>query len=256
MTAKINRDSKPNGGLSARAAALIADAQARDSRNEHLADAAARPADGADFHKLVLEQHNREDGKVAAPPAGQVSPAPAASTSLTAAPAPSLPPVSLTPVGRSGYTPHAMVALMIEHPEYTHAMLCAHFGRPPSWLPTVLASDAFQRAVEPHRHLIADPALTATLKERYSALAIRTSNVMMDKLDSPDATDFMVLKAGEIAMKALGMGQKQVEAPPAPAAPAPQQESLAERLMRMMDEREQKRTVDVEAEDVTPDGNV
>jgi hypothetical protein len=189
----------------------------------------------------------------AAPPA---SPTPAALALPPSTAVPSAPLSPLAPLGRLHYTPQAMVDLMALRPDYTHAMLCAHFGRPVSWLPTVLASDAFQKALDLRRDEISDPSLTASLHERYKALAIRTSNVMMAKLESPEATDFMVLKAGEIAFKALGMGQKHVEAPvPAAAVAAPVQESLAERLMKMMDERESRRTVNIDAEDITPNGN-
>lgn len=164
---------------------------------------------------------------------------------------------ALAPVGRSCYTHTAMVNLMLERPDYTHAMLCAHFGRPSSWLASILASEAFQQTLDPVRHLIVDPALTATLHERYKALAIRTSNVMMDKLDSKDVTDFMVLKSGEIAMKALGMGTKTEAAPPA-AAPAPATDTLAERLMAALDRRDNARTVEAAEDDdeVSPHGNI
>jgi hypothetical protein len=138
-------------------------------------------------------------------------------------------------------------------------MLCAHFERPASWLATVLASEAFQIALDPVRDLITDPSLTASLHERYKALAIRTSNVMMSKLDSPDVADFMVLKSGEIAMKALGMGTKTEAAPPA-APPAPATDSLAERLMAALDRRDNARTIDAnsadDADEDSPHGNV
>jgi hypothetical protein len=149
-----------------------------------------------------------------------------------------------------------MVNLMAEYPELTHAQLCAHFGRPASWLASVLASDAFQSALDARRHEVADPSLTASLHERFKALAIRTSNVMMTKMDSPDAADFLVLKAGEIAVKALGMGQKHTEAPAAPAAAPVETKSLAERLIEALDARDGKRTIDVEAVDIGPEGNV
>jgi hypothetical protein len=242
--------------LSARAQALI-DAARGKEQQQMIAEANQRLADpvGGQLAALVRESHAATDGKVTAPPATVVSPVPATSTSIAAAPAPLLP-ASTTLSLRAGYTPKAMVDLMADHPEYSHGQLCAHFGRPSSWLASVLASSAFQAALDERRHEIADPTLTASLHERFKALAIRTSNVMMTKMDSPEVADFMVLKAGEIAIKALGMGQKHAEAQGAPAAPAVQQESLAERLMKMMDERDGKRTVDVDAEEVTPNGNI
>jgi hypothetical protein len=163
---------------------------------------------------------------------------------------------SLLPaVGRAAYTHTAMVNLMADRPDYSPAMLCAHFGRPASWLASVIASEAFQNALDARRSEIADPSLTATLHERYKALAIRTSNVLMEKMNDEKATDFLVLKAGEIAMKALGMGTKtEAQAPVAPAAPST--DTLAERLMAALDRRDGLRTIDADAEDLSPHGNV
>ena len=216
---------------------------------------------GSMLADLVREAHASanaaEDGKSAAPSTAIRLPQSAASTSLAVAPAPSLP--ALAPVGRACYTHGAMVQLMLERPDYTHAMLCAHFARPASWLAAVLASEAFQQAMDPYRHLIVDPSLTASLQERYKALAIRTSNVMMDKLNDEKVTDFMVLKSGEIAMKALGMGTKSEAAPPPAAAPAAT-DTLAERLMAALDRRDNARTIDSnsaeDADEDSPHGNV
>lgn len=159
-------------------------------------------------------------------------------------------------VGRAGYSHQAMVDLMVLRPDYNHTQLCAHFGRPASWLSSVLASETFQQTLDAHRHEVADPALTATLGERFRALAIRTSNMMMTKMDGDEVTDFMVLKAGEIAIKALGMGQKPVEAPPPPALPSAPTMSLAEKLLAAMDQHTAKQTVDVDVTDITPNGTI
>ena len=221
------------------------------------------PLPPSDFASLLQQAYAEKQGKVAATPIAACLPQSATSTSLQvpAAASSSAVAVRLAPVGRACYTHQAMVELMVTRPDYTHAMLCAHFERPASWLASVLASEAFQMALDPARHLIVDPSLTASLHERYKALAIRTSNVMMDKLNDEKVTDFLVLKSGEIAMKALGMGTKTEAAPPAaPAAPAT--DSLAERLMAALDRRDHSRTVSVssttveDADEDSPHGNV
>ena len=217
-------------------------------------------SDGAavDFASLLQQAYAEKQGNVAATSIAANLPQSVTSTSLQVpAAAVSLP--ALAPVGRACYTHGAMVQLMLERPDYTHAMLCAHFARPASWLAAVLASEAFQQALDPYRHLIVDPSLTASLQERYKALAIRTSNVMMDKLNDEKVTDFMVLKSGEIAMKALGMGTKSEAAPPPAAAPAAT-DTLAERLMAALDRRDNARTIDAnsaeDADEDSPHGNV
>ena len=219
--------------------------------------AATSPTDFASLLQQAYAARIETPGKstalgVAATPAQPVD---SASRSMPAVVPSSAGGGALVAVGRAYYTPAAMVELMLVRPDFSHAQLCSHFGRPASWMASVLASEAFQRALDPHRDQIVDPSLSASLHERYKALAIRTSNVLMTKMDAPEVTDFLVLKAGEIAMKALGMGTK-TEAAPATAAPAPATDSLAERLIAALDKRDGKRTVDVEAEEVSPDGNV
>lgn len=210
-----------------------------------------------DFASLLVEASAEKLGKPTALPTADNSPQSAGSTSLQALPQALSSLAPLAAVGRACYSPAAMVKLMLDRPDYSHAMLCAHFERPASWLASVLASESFQLALDPVRDLIVDPSLTASLHERYKALAIRTSNVMMTKLDSPEATDFMVLKSGEIAMKALGMGTK-TEAAPAAAPVAPATDSLAERLMAALDRRDSARTVDSPDSDDedSPHGNI
>lgn len=165
------------------------------------------------------------------------------------------PPALPSPALRSGrsYSPEAMVQLMIDHPDWTHTELAAAFGRPPSWTSAVLASDAFQKALDGRRHEVADPSLSATMEERYKALAIQAATVLAKKLDSPGVSDLVVIQATGLGIKALGLGQKAPEALPPPAAQN-SSESVAEKLLRAMDqrdaERDRARTIDVETVEV------
>lgn len=202
------------------------------------------------LRNLVLEQHQAPASKVTL--ATEATPQTNVSSNLAVSSGSAG--TALAPTSqRALYSHEAMIDLMIAHPEYSHAMLCSHFGRPASWLASVLASDSFQAAVEPRRHLILDPTLTATMQERFKALAIRTSNVMLEKLEAKEVSDFLVLKAGEISIKALGMGQKGVEQPSQPAASSAPQKSLEERLLEALDKRRAAETI--EAEDIQPKTN-
>ena len=200
-----------------------------------LAPTAATPDDPFS----LLEQFH---GDTAKPPAGKV----ATAKCLPAKQAPASPPPAL-------YSHTAMVDLMVSQPNYSHEQLCNHFGRPASWLCSVLASEAFQLALDTRRHEVLDPSLTATMQERFKALAIRTSNVMMTKMDGKEVTDFLVLKAGEVAIKALGMGQKGVEQAALPAPIAASTDTLAERLLAMMDRNSKQQIVDIETIEIKPD---
>jgi hypothetical protein len=163
--------------------------------------------------------------------------------------------VSNAPVLR--YTPETMIDLMVQHPDWSHSLLAASFGRQPSWTSAVLASDAFQQALDSRRHEVADPLLSATLDERFRGLAIRAATVLQEKLNSSAVSDLVVLKAAELGIKALGMGQKQPEAPQLPG-PQNSSQSVAEKLLAAMDardsERDRQRTVDVEVVEVKDNG--
>lgn len=149
------------------------------------------------------------------------------------------------PTAKATYTHHAMVELMVENPSYTHGQLAAHFGRPASWFSAVLASEAFQQVLDLRRHEVADPSLTATMEERFRALAFRSVTVLQEKLSSSGVSDLVVLKAAEIGVKALGMGQRAPEQIAAPANTS-SSETVAEKLLAAMDARDRARTVDVQ----------
>lgn len=153
--------------------------------------------------------------------------------------------MSIVPI----YTPQAMVQLMVDHPDWGHKELAEAFGRQPSWTSAVLASDAFQQALDTRRHEVADPSLSATMEERFKGLAIRAATVLQEKLNSQGVSDLVVLKAAELGIKALGMGNKQPDHPQLPS-PTNSSESVAEKLLAAMDARDRARTIDVETVEV------
>ena len=131
---------------------------------------------------------------------------------------------------KCSYTHDAMIALILEHPEMDQNELAAHFGYTPGWISNVLASDAFQSRMAARREEIIDPAIKATIEERFRALVIRSLDVLQAKLAAPAVSDNVALRAAELGAKALGIGGN---APP-PAAPRPDRlVILAERLVHL-----------------------
>lgn len=133
------------------------------------------------------------------------------------------------------YSHEALINYMVANQGLSHAKLASHFGKTKGWLSSVLASDSFQSALDPRRHEVADPTITATMEERFRSLTLRSLSVLHDKLDSPECSDLVVLKAAEIGVKALGMGQAQ-QAAPVVAAPVGV-ENLAERLVAALEKQ-------------------
>lgn len=145
------------------------------------------------------------------------------------------------------YSHAAMVQLMVEHPDWNSKQFAAHFGRGKAWFSSILASDSFQLELDKVRSQIADPALSGTMDERFRGLALHALEVLHGKLDSKEVADQTVLKAAELGVKALGLGQM---TPPPPAPAAQGVDLLAERLVRELEkQRRNVKAKEVEVED-------
>ena len=137
----------------------------------------------------------------------------------------------------ASYSTNALLELVIAQPDATYEELGAHFGKTASWFIRVLASDAFQSALDPRRGEVNNPLVTATLEERFRGLALHSLDVLHMKLDSKDVADFVVLKAAEIGVKALGLGALQPVA--VQAAQTGDVDVLAERLTAALERQRQ-----------------
>lgn len=153
------------------------------------------------------------------------------------------------------YSPEAMVELMVQHQEWTHKQLAEAFGRNATWFSQVLASEAFQKVLDGRRSEILDPALAATLEERFTALTIRGLTVLSEKLEAGKALpDSTVLGAIALGTKALGMGLKPKETTDPAADAMNSSERVANKIMEAMERRKQNaanaQAIDVEAREV------
>lgn len=121
-------------------------------------------------------------------------------------------------VRKPQYTAAAMVDLMVEHPEYSHAQFAAHFGYKPSWFAGVLISRNFQMVLESRRSEVINPMLTGTMDDMFRALTLQSLTVLQQRIEDPRASEDLILKAAALGVKALGMGTAGGMAPP-PQAP-------------------------------------
>lgn len=135
---------------------------------------------------------------------------------------------SNTRLKRMSYTHDALIDLIIEHPELDQNEFAAAFGYTPGWISTIIASDAFQTKLAHRRDEIIDPAIKASIEERFRALVVRSLEVLQAKLNAPQVSDNVALRAAELGAKALGVGG---HAPPKPAQDDARLEKLAERLL-------------------------
>ena len=131
------------------------------------------------------------------------------------------------------YTHDAMVDLIVANPRITQGELAAQFGYTQAWVSLVMSSDAFRERLAARREELVDPAIRASLEERFRAVVTRSLEVLQEKLSAPVSAvpDNLALRAAELGAKALGLGGN---------APAPQVvvqtdhlQNLAQRLVAL-----------------------
>lgn len=127
------------------------------------------------------------------------------------------------------YTHTDMIDYIIANPHCSQNELAARYGYSPGWISNVMASDAWQSAMAARREEIVNPELKATIEERFRGVAIQSLNRLMQKLEAPQVSDQVVLRAVELGAKALGVGGN--AAPPAP--PQDHLAALANRLINL-----------------------
>ena len=151
-------------------------------------------------------------------------------------------PPKATAIAKVSYSHEAMIDLILSNPGIKQIDLAAHFGYSAPWVSRIIASDAFQAQMASRREEIVDPAIKATLEERFRALVIQSLFILEEKLNKPAAQvpDQVALRCVELGAKALGVGGHA----PTPPAPAGDRLSiLAERLIILQGNTKQERIV-------------
>ena len=126
------------------------------------------------------------------------------------------------------YSHTDMIDFIIANPGTTQNHLAARYGYTAGWISNVMASDAWQSAMAARRSELVDPTLAATIDERFRGLTLRSVTRLMEKLEAPQVSDQVVLRAVELGAKAMGLGG---HAPPAP----PPTDHLAQLANRLID---------------------
>lgn len=106
------------------------------------------------------------------------------------------------------YSHQAMVDMIVGNPWISQAELARNFGYTEGWVSQVIASDAFQAYLAQRKNELVDPAIRATIEERFKGLVARSIEILMRKLENNAVSDETALKALEIASKAAGYGAK------------------------------------------------
>jgi hypothetical protein len=109
---------------------------------------------------------------------------------------------------RVHYSHEAMIEEMIINPSITQRELAKLFGRSENWLSIVIGSDAFQAALAKRRDDILDPAIVASIEERFKGVVSQSLTIVAEKLELTKNVD-LALKTLDVGVKALGFGARQ-----------------------------------------------
>jgi hypothetical protein len=151
------------------------------------------------------------------------------------------------------YSHEALADAIIANPTATRAELAAMFGRSLQWITMVRNADSFLEILHRRRGDTVDPTLAATLEERFSLMANRSAEILLEKLekDSKDVPDGLALQALALGAKGLGVGGFSSK----PAAPPPTPDvNRIERLAQRLENLNGPRARPQEITDVIPIG--
>lgn len=164
-------------------------------------------------------------------------------------------------VRKVNYTHDAMIDLIIANPSINQGEIAAAFGYTETWISLVFSSDAFKHRLAQRRAELVDPAIVASIEERFEALVRQSQERVLEKLANPNVSDKFALSALEASGRALGYGLRAAPTVAAQAnvvvhVPAPVA-SAADWQRTYTPQTRQPETVDAfqESSPATPDGS-
>jgi hypothetical protein len=107
-------------------------------------------------------------------------------------------------LARVRYTHDAVIDEILINPAVSQGDLAKQFGFTQAWMSIVINSDAFQNRLAERKGELIDPKIRASIQERLDAVARRSMDRIMERLDGPGA-----IKDGDlVAMAKLGIGDR------------------------------------------------
>lgn len=158
------------------------------------------------------------------------------------------PPAALR-LQKISYTHDAMIDMIIQEPSISQGKLALAFGYTQAWVSIVMASDAFQARLAERKEELIDPAIRATIEERFRAVTNRSLEILAEKLakEADKIPDNLALRCAELGAKALGVG-----VPGAASAPQTGTDHLANLSHRLIDLLHKRSQPDGRVIDVSP----
>ena len=112
-------------------------------------------------------------------------------------------------IARVRYTHDAIIDEILINPSVSQGELSKQFGFTQTWISIVVNSNAFQERLAERKGMLIDPAITATINARLDAIAKRSLDKIIERLDSP--TSGSIKTHDLVAIAKLGVGDKNVK---------------------------------------------
>lgn len=112
---------------------------------------------------------------------------------------------AMPPIQKVRYTHDAMIDEILANPSISQGELARQFGYTQTAVSIQVNSDAFKERLAERKGQLTDPMLIASINERLDAIARRSLDKIIERLDRPDSG----LKPMElVAIAKLGVGDK------------------------------------------------
>jgi len=112
-------------------------------------------------------------------------------------------------IAKVNYSHDAMIDLIIANPGVNQGELAKVFGYTEGWVSQVMASDAFKERLTVRKKELVDPAIVASIEERFQAVAMLSLERLKERLEKAAAPSMeTILSGAELAAKALGYGAR------------------------------------------------
>ena len=149
-------------------------------------------------------------------------------------------------LAKVAYTHLDMIDYLICHPGCTLKELSLRYGYTVGWLCNIQASDAWKLAFAKRRAEVSDPIVEQNVRERIEGVTLLSLERLREKLEAPQVSDNVVLRAFELGAKGMGIGGNAT-----PPAATPAADHLAQLANRLIDLQSKVRTRVVEGEVVS-----
>ena len=117
-------------------------------------------------------------------------------------------------IGKVRYTHDAMIDVILANPAISQGDLAKEFGFTQAWMSIIVNSDAFKARLAERKAELLDPKIIASMEQRLEALANRSLDRLLERVESS-----VPLKPLElVAMAKLGAGDRMNRAPAAQIA--------------------------------------